>query len=539
MKHRMGNGILILLSAVLALSGCFAGERGQRQKSSPAVEPEEEAGGTQLPGRELTYWAELNGNAGSVRPTFMEVPFFQEWQKRTGVRLKFIQPPANRAKEALNVLLASGEVPDMIEYEWERFPGGPQKAINDGFIRKLNDVIDRYAPNLKRYLQEHPEVDKQVKTAEGSYYLFPFIRDSDRLRTFQGPIIRKDWLDDLGLGVPETIEEWYTVLKAFKEKKGAEAPLSFLGVPNALQAMENGAFSGAFGVIKGFYLLDGRVKYGPLEPGYKAFIATFRQWYKEGLIDRNIAAVDTRSLDASILSGRSGATIWNAGAGIGTWQPLLTAADPEARLAGAPYPVLKKGERPFYGQRSHYVSSGGVAISAKSDQVVKAVRMLDYGYSPEGHMFFNFGMEGVSYTMKGEYPQYTDLILRNPDKLAPSQALAMYSRASYFGPFVQDERYAEQYYSLPQQREAVKLWADTDADEHLLPPTPKTERENAELSVIMQDVSLLVDEMSLKLILGIEPMEAYDSYLDKIRSMRIDRAMEIQETALARYISQP
>lgn len=539
MKHRMGNGILILLLAVLVLSGCFAGERGQRQDFSPAVEPEEEAGGAQLPGRELTYWAELNGNAGSVRPTFMDVPFFQEWQKRTGVRLKFIQPPANRAKEALNVLLASGEVPDMIEYEWERFPGGPQKAINDGFIRKLNDVIDRYAPNLKRYLQEHPEVDKQVKTAEGSYYLFPFIRESDQLRTFQGPIIRRDWLDDLGLGVPETIEEWYTVLKAFKEKKGAEAPLSFLGVPNALQAMENGAFSGAFGVIKGFYLLDGRVKYGPLEPGYKAFIATFRQWYKEGLIDRNIAAVDTRSLDASILSGRSGATIWNAGAGIGTWQPLLTAADPEARLAGAPYPVLRKGERPFYGQRSHYVSSGGVAISAKSDQVVKAVRMLDYGYSPEGHMFFNFGMKGISYTMKGDYPQYTDLILRNPDKLAPSQALAMYSRASYFGPFVQDERYAEQYYSLPQQREAVKLWADTDVDAHLLPPTPKTELENAELSVIMQDVSLLVDEMSLKLILGIEPMEAYDSYLDKIRSMRIDRALEIQETALARYNSQP
>jgi putative aldouronate transport system substrate-binding protein len=178
-----------------------------------------------------------------------------------------------------------------------------------------------------------------------------------------------------------------------------------------------------------------------------------------------------------------------------------------------------------------------VAISPKSDQVVKAVQMLDYGYSPEGHMFFNFGMEGVSYTMKGEYPQYTDLILRNPDKLAPSQALAMYSRASYFGPFVQDERYAEQYYSLPQQREAVKLWADTDADEHLLPPTPKTERENAELSVIMQDVSLLVDEMSLKLILGIEPMEAYDSYLDKIRSMRIDRALEIQEAALMRYNS--
>lgn len=537
MKHPVRVGFVIPFLALVALAGCFGGKQGQRQDTFPGIEPVEETAGPLGSGRELTIWAELNGNAGSVRPTFMEVPFFQEWQKRTGVRLKFIQPPANRAKEALNVLLASGEVPDMIEYEWAGFPGGPQKAINDGFIRKLNDVIDRYAPNLKRYLQEHPEVDRQVKTAEGSYYVFPFIRDSDRLRTFQGPIIRKDWLDDLGLTVPETIEEWHTVLKAFKEKKGAEAPLSFLGVPNALQAMENGAFSGAFGVVKGFYQQDGRVKYGPLEPGYKAFIATFRQWYKEGLIDRNIAAVDTRSLDASILSGRSGATIWNAGAGIGTWQPLLAEADPGARLAGAPYPVLKKGERPFYGQRSHYVSSGGVAISAKSDQVVKAVRLLDYGYSPEGHMFFNFGIEGVSYTMIDGSPRYTDLILKNPDKLAPSQALAMYTRASYFGPFVQDERYAEQYYSLPQQRKAAELWADTDVDAHLLPPTPKTEQENAELSVIMQDVSLLVDEMSLKMILGIEPMEVYDGYLEKIRSLRIERALEIQQTALERYMA--
>ena len=39
-------------------------------------------------------------------------------------------------------------------------------------------------------------------------------------------MIRKDWLDDLGLEVPETIDEWYTALKAFKEEKGATAPLT-------------------------------------------------------------------------------------------------------------------------------------------------------------------------------------------------------------------------------------------------------------------------------------------------------------------------
>lgn len=533
--------ILSLLTAFTVLASCQGADKGSQP--APSAVGAEEGRPAGLPGeypirtgKVLSYWAELNGNAASVRPTFQEVPFFQEWQKRTGVKLKFIQPPANQAKEALNVLLASGDLPDMMEFEWDSFPGGPDKAISDGYILKLNDVIDQYAPNLKRYLSEHPDIDKQIKTADGNYYVFPFIRGDDLLRTYQGPIIRKDWLDQLGLPVPETIDEWHTVLKAFKEKKGIEAPLTFLGVPNPLFGVEGGAFVGAYGIKKGFYLEQGQVKYGPLEPGYKEFLATFRKWYEEGLIDRNIATVDTKTLDSNMLSGRSGASIWNAGAGIGTWQPILAQKEPDARFVGAPYPVLETGERPKFGQRTYaYTGSGGVAISAKSKNVEEAVRMLDYGYSPEGHLLFNFGVEGESYNMDNGYPRYTDLILQNPDKLAPSQSLAMYTRASYFGPFVQDVRYMEQYYLLPEQKNAVKAWADTDEDLNMLPLLPKTERENAELSAIMLDVTTLVDEMSLKIILGIEPVSAYDQYLAKIKSLKMDRALEIQKTALNRY----
>ncbi|TFE19890.1 extracellular solute-binding protein [Cohnella luojiensis] len=484
---------------------------------------------------QLSYWSEMNGNAASIKPSFQEVPFFQEWQRRTGGSLKFIQPPANQAREAINVLLASGELPDMMEFEWDSFPGGPEKAIADGYILRLNDVIGRYAPNLRIYLDEHPEIDKQVKTGAGSYYVFPFIRGDDRLRTYQGPIIRKDWLDELGLQTPETIDDWYTVLKAFKERKGVDAPLTFLGVPNPLSGVEGGAFVGAFGIKKGFYLDEGRVKFGPLEPDYKSFLALFRKWYAEGLIDKNIATVDTKTLDANMISGRSGASVWNAGAGIGTWQPFVREKEPNAQFIPAPYPVLNKGERPKFGQRSYaYAGSGGVAISAKSPNVEAAARMLDYGYSPEGHLLFNFGIEGLSYEMKDDYPTYTDLILRNPDKLAPSQALAMYTRANYFGPFVQDIRYLEQYYVLPEQKEAMRVWSDTDADLHLLTQVPKTEKESAEFSAIMQDVETLVDEMSLKIIFGIEPLESFEDFITQLRELRIERAIEIQETALER-----
>jgi putative aldouronate transport system substrate-binding protein len=485
----------------------------------------------------LSYWAEVNSNLQATKATLGDAPFFKEWQKRTGVNLKFISPPANQAKETLNVLLASGDLPDMIEFNWlNDYPGGPEKAIKDGYILKLNDLIEKNAPALKKYLKDHPDVDKMVKTDNGSYYVFPFIRGDAYLQVFQGPIIRKDWLDELGLQVPTTIDEWYTVLKAFKEKKGATAPLSFLSTPRALEGIYNGAFIGAFGINRLFYLDNGKVKFGPAQPQYKDFLETFRKWYAEGLIDKNIATVDSKLLDSNMTSGASGATIGNAGAGIGKWMPFLTAKDPKANLIGAPYPVLNKGDTPKFGQKDPvFAPNGMVAITTKSKNPDLAAKMLDYGYTDEGHMLFNFGIEGVSYKMENGYPKYTDLIMKNPDKLAPAQAMAQYIRGNYNGPFVQDKRYIEQYLTLPQQKDAVTVWEKTDADKYALPPITPTPQESSEFAKIMNDVNTLVDETTLKIILGSEPLDYFDTFQKKLKSLNIDRAVQIEQAAFDRY----
>jgi putative aldouronate transport system substrate-binding protein len=485
----------------------------------------------------LTYWAELTGNLVGTVSSLGETPFFQEWQKRTGVKLKFSSPPNNQQKEALNVMLASGDLPDMIEYNFLKdFPGGPEKAIKDGYILKLNELIDKHAPNLKQYLKENPEIDKQIKTDNGSYYAFPFIRGDDYLTVFQGPIVRKDWLDELGLPVPTTIDEWTAMLRAFKEKKGAAAPFAVFSKPRVLNDFNSGAFAGAYGVTRNFYRDNDQIKFGPMEKGYKDFLALFRGWYAEGLMDKNIATADSKIMDSNIASGATGATLGNNGGGIGKWMPLLEAKDKKALLAGAPYPVLKKGETPKFGQKDFRGSPlGNVAISANSKNAELAVKLLDYGYSKEGSMFFNFGTEGLSYKMENGYPKYTDLLMKNPDKLAPAQAISKYTRGSYNGPYIQDKRYIEQYYALPTQREANDLWAKSDAAKYQMPPVTPTPEESSEFAKIMVDVDTLVDEMTLKIILGAEPLDSFEKYMEKLKSLNIDRAIQIQKTALDRY----
>jgi len=485
----------------------------------------------------LTYWGEITGNLVGVKATHDEVPFFQNWQKVTGVKLKFSAPPAGQAKESLNILLASGDLPDMIEYNFlGDFPGGPEKAIGDGYILKLNDLIDKHAPNLKKFLQDNPDIDKMVKTDNGSYYAFPFIRGDEYLRVFQGPIIRKDWLDELGLPVPETIDDWTATLRAFKEQKGASAPFAVNSKPRFFNDSGNGAFLGAFGVNRGFYQEGGTIKFGPSEAGFKEYLRLFQQWYKEGLLDKNIATSDAKSVDSNWASGQTGASVGNAGGGIGRWQPLVESDSANAVLAAAPYPVLNKGDKPKFGQKDSAYSSGGiVAVTTAAKDPELAVKLLDYGYSEEGRMFFNFGVEGVSYNLVDGYPKYTDLLMKNPDKLAPAQAMSMYVRGSYNGPFIQDKRYAEQFFALQTQRDAIGVWQNTDVANYALPPLTPTPEESTEYATIMNDINTLVDEMTLKIILGTESADKFEDYVAKMKSLKLDRAIEIQAAALQRY----
>ena len=124
------------------------------------------------------------------------------------------------------------------------------------------------APNLKKYLKEYPEVDKMVKTDNGSYYTFPFIRGDALLQVYQGPIVRKDWLDELGLKVPETIDDYYQVLKAFKEKKGVTATAIF---HRHRSHFGNGSFVGAYGTNRGFFQENGKVLSDRCNPATKNF----------------------------------------------------------------------------------------------------------------------------------------------------------------------------------------------------------------------------------------------------------------------------
>lgn len=480
----------------------------------------------------LKFWL-YNGAPINNLTDKSQYPWYKEWQKRTGVNFKFIFPTIGQEAQQFNIMLASGELPDIIEYPfYNSFPGGPDKAINDGYVVNVNTLIDKYAPNYKKFLSNNPEYNKILKTDSGNILGFGETVEPgyvNKMLSVSGYVIRKDWLDELGLAIPTTIDEWYTVLKAFKDKKGVEAPLcisaDFLGR----------GFSGAFGAPFGAFVDNGTVKLGYFEPGYKDFLSTLKKWYAEGLVDKNFASLDGKMIDFNMTSGKSGLAFGFIGANMGTWIKAGTAKNPKYDLVALPYPTINKGDKARFASFGQPVYDLCIAISATSKYKELAARVLDYGYSEEGHMFFNFGVENVDYKMENGYPKYTDKILKNPDNLSISQAMLLYTRANTSQPGWQDHRYLEQYYQLPQQKNALNTWCEVDYQKTTLPKLTYTPEESNEIAKITSDFNTYNGEMYLKFVLGQESLDNFDKYIERAKKIGIQKSIDIQQKALERY----
>lgn len=475
----------------------------------------------------LTYWNKINLALYNRTKDFGDTLYAREYQKKTGVKVKYYNVTGEKEKEMLNILLASGDLPDIIETDW--LARDPDSCIDEGTILKLNDYIEKYSPNLKSYLDSNTDVEKQIKTDNGAYYVYPFIREDELLQSTEGIILRADWLREFNLSVPETIDEWDIVLEKFKTK--CEFPISMLS-----EKLQH--FAGAYGVSSGLYTDEGIVHYGAVKKEYALFLAKMHEWYQKGYIDRNLAIMDTSHMDKNMLESKSGVSFGAGGRNMGYCLERMKDINPDYDLCAAPFPVLNKGDYPEFGNRQLcYSPISSAAISGECKNPVLAARFLDFSYSEEGRILNNFGIEGESYEMVDGEPVYTDIITNNPEGLHMSEVMPFYLRASGEGPFIQDSRYIMQYYKTDRQKEALKVWGANNHFNHRMPQVTLTAEEAEEYNRIMYEISAYHDEMFVKFVVGTESLEKFDEYVSQIESMQLSKALEIQQRAYMRFLN--
>ena len=470
--------------------------------------------------------------------SYADTTFFQEMEKRTGVKTEFTLVNAEMAAEQFNLMVATGDYCDLMHDVDTNYVGGLDTAWEEGVIIPIDELIDTWMPNYKAALMSNEVFLQDLTSNEGNLYQISILHPEASLPDY-GLLIRQDWLDKLSMDRPQTYDQYYDVLTAFKNELGASAPMML----SNSGSFQGNFFASGFGVNaslvnggKPFYQVDGEIKFGPMEEGYRKYLETLSKWYGEGLIYKDFYTyVDSNTMPPDDLvvndqMGLFGANIQD----IPTRYNTVVGDNKDIVLAGAYDPVEKEGDVLHFGQDRGASAGGGYCVSTGCEDLETVARWADYSYSPAGQILANFGLEGETfeYDENGE-PRLSDVVLHNPD-IPDMLAITKFTTFSLVG--VQDDyrMYAE---FTDAQWEAGDIWSLGD-DAYTIPTGAQmTSEESTVFSAAYSDIATYVGQVALQVILGDQDINAiWDEYVANIEGMNIATCIEQQQAALDRYL---
>ncbi len=342
-------------------------------------------------------------------------------EEQTGVKVELMLFPYETAREKMNILISSGDYPDVIG-GWLL---GENNILTDGMLEGLyipiDELIEKYAPNMQKIL-EIPGVRQAMTLPDGHIYTIPYAI-GEPLVTFL-PFINRDWLKAVGMEMPKTTEELRTVLRAFKEKdpngNGQADEIPFSGDPNNLNL---GTLAGWFGVnatgagANPYYaMVDGKLEFSANKEGFKEFIKYFSSLYQEGLVDPEIFTQDLEMWKSKGKQGLYGVSI-AYGAGDFYDVDVATGTTPYD-----PLPVLKSDytDQPIFRRNSYGVTifRTQVAITDKAKNPATIIRWFDNVFELDNSVQIQAGLFGkrVEKLGEGQYRSLDELLMSEADR---------------------------------------------------------------------------------------------------------------------------
>jgi len=544
--RNIGITAVVLALAATSVAGCSSGSGSDKQPASETKAPAASAPAAQsdykLPFVEpgtVSLRVSASDNLYAPKSLTQGLPVWNEIEKRTGVKINWEVVPDSQYLEFINVRLAAGRnLPDLF-----RLPGSPVKAAADGSIIPLDDLIAKNAPNIRKLFAENPSIESGMRAPDGKIYAISSISDGAYVNDPFGWLIRKDWLDKLGLKEPQTLDEWYTVLKAFKEKdpngngRQDEIPLSpdysYRGL---------GIFGSVFGlhlfVYSNGYFPDknNKVEYQWLKPEAKELVTWFNKLYNEGLIDSQFAVNKSEQIDSGISRNVVGVTNHFVN-NVNRFNTMMKQAGVQSDWTITNPPKGPNAE-PFYEMGPPIGQAFGISKDAKNPDI--AMKWLDYIYaSEEGARLVTFGIEGLSYTVENGKPKYTDWVSNNPDKLAFNDALRSLG-ALPTTPFLRMREGFHSAQPIAALEKDPPLAAQVNkVKKYIVPSYPKilgTQEEVEELTRLESDVNTFVEETIVKFITGRSPLTEWDTFVKNTKSMGVDRILTIRQAQYDRYL---
>ena len=522
MKKGLRNMALAGLALTLALTASGCRENTKAEKN---------AGDGKIP-ETLKIFAIQNSLAAQAGAEDRNgILAYQLMEEKTGCHVEWINPSPVAAQEQFNLMIASGEYPDIIEYYWQDIEGGAQQYVDDGVLVSISDYIDNM-PNFKKFNKENPLIAAQYQDVDGNMIYAPCIRKDDELRVYLGPMIRQDWLDKLGLKMPTTTDELYNVLKAFKtgdpngNGKADEIPFTGIDANSITYGISNIVW--AFDTHYDFYVKDGKVTHGIMENNFKEALKYMNKLFAEGLIDPDYMINDEQKYDSKVINDKSGFYF-----GV---QPSFyyNNMNPEKQhVVAVPY-IGGKCNNPAYLSN---LCGNGAAITTACINPSGAAKWLDEFYSEEGTTIANFGKEGKTYNVvDGKKVLDREYVFNNPEGLERKNVCAK----SFIGATTDFPCFQLwDYYSQTLEKwgtDAIEVWYKSGDTSSALPVLQFTSDENRELSKIQSDINTYLSEFVNNVIVGRVSADTFEKAQSTVVGMGMDKVLKIYNDAYSRYL---
>lgn len=506
-----------------------------------------DVGGLKLPlvaeKEELTVWLVYSG---TIMTDLNEIAGVKAMEEATNVHINWVPVEQNELSEKYGILLSSGNYPDII-YANMTYPGGFEKGIEDGVIYPdMDSLIREYMPNYMALVNSSDEARREATSDSGKMLLARIIVGQDLTAesegTYQGLAYRADLLDQLGLDVPTTVDEWHDALVAAKNA----------GIPYPFVLDQDGGspIAQAWGIstegVNYWMMLDGdTVTNGAVQDGFQGYLDTMRQWYSEGLINPNftsfhyyLSTPGSVNENETLLYSR----VLSAFTGNNYARYHMVTDQPDEFLQAVPAPVLNEGDQPIQ-CAGRVIAKEGMYITTSCKNPVLAAKWLDYQYSTEGQYLNWYGIEGETYTIGADgTPEFMDVVFNNESGLSTNDFLSQYALNwgnSWLGKHCVSASWKVSTQAAGgqnQELESVAIWSEPETNIYLTAALTLTEEEGDEANTKITAIQTMTQEYTINYILG-QTDKSFEEFREELYQFGMQEVIDIYQAAYNRYLA--
>ena len=465
-------------------------------------------------------------------------PCFQELAKRTNVSLDFMVISMEAQADRFQVLAASGSLPDFVMNGSSMYAGGGTKAIEDEVFVNLAEY-EEFMPNYFHYVNLDKEWKALLSTENGTVVDAVYAINSPSSVGGSGLLIRGDWLEELDLDMPQSYDEYYDVLTAFKNEKGCAAPLQInAGLSNQLWAMGFGA-NAAIGDHDNNYdwfgTIGDEVVFWPATENYREYLETMQKWYAEGLLDSDwISRTGGNKADTTLI-GNGDTGLW-----FSTLSDIASfdVQDPNASIVSAPTPGRDANYTGFMMPAAMSRDRTCLSVTTNCENVELAAQYIDYIFSEEGQLLSNYGVEGVTFEYDAEgNPQFTEFVTNSDTGFDASLTMVLYGLGNFPGAFNPTRYYGELQLETLEQWTGYKAHASETNINGFSSAMDLSGEAAVDAAEIMSDVMTMVREATSKVMCNQATLEEYDATIAALDDMGIASVVEAYQAAYDDYIA--